>query len=382
MKKKIIITLSIILPVISIIFVLAKNITNQDKTFYQDGVLIAMTVDGEMVTEFPDYENNDYTVDISCKNAVGKWMPIENDSDYTNGLVLEEITGEVSCHINFTSKTSSDLLKSIVETTGTSGNGAIVNANGYRYTGQEPNNYVWFNNEMWRIIGSIPVCTTASCGTGSNLVKIIRNESIGGLAYDGKSSEHTGAWGNNTLYTLLNSYYYGKKDGTNTAYCYGYRATVNSKCNYTRIGINGNDYYGKMIEEVYWNTGASAVSDAGTVYGTETATQTVKGHIGLMTASDYGYAASSSYHSTSMNSYNTSAISLTNWLYNCGYEWTSIQDSSYTLTTHFVNYPGNVTINSATYGYAVRPVVYLDSLVYVTSGTGTIMDPYMLDLSL
>ena len=380
MKQKIIITLSVILPVISIIFVLAKNITNQDKTFYQDGVLIAMTVDGEPVTEFPDYENNDYTVDISCKNAVGKWIPIEDDGDYTNGLVLEEITGKVSCNINFTSKTSSDLLKSIVEKTGTSGNGEIVSANGYRYTGQEPNNYVWFNNELWRIIGSIPVCTTASCETRSNLVKIIRSESIGSLSYDGKSSGHTGAWGSNTLYTLLNTYYYGKQDGTTTVYCYGYSATAKAKCNYTKIGINANGYYGKMIEEVYWNAGSSDVFAAGTVYSYEITRKRVKGYIGLMSASDYGYAASSSYHSTSISSYNTAAITLTNWLYNQGYEWTCIQDPDYAYTVLVVNFAGNVFNAAANSGNAVRPVVYLDSSVYVTNGTGTILDPYQLGL--
>ena len=27
---------------------------------------------------------------------------------------------------------------------------------GYRYEGGKPNNYIWFNNELWRIIGSVP----------------------------------------------------------------------------------------------------------------------------------------------------------------------------------------------------------------------------------
>ena len=295
-----------------------------------------------------------------------------------NRLEFANVKQYDQCTLTYTKDTTSyPTLKSIVEKKGTSGNGAIVSTKGYRYTGQEPNNYVWFNNEMWRIIGSIPVCTTASCGTGSNLVKIIRNQSIGALAYDGKSSGYTGAWGSNTLYTLLNEYYYGKKDGTNTSYCYGYLDTSKAKCNYTRIGINGNDYYGKMIEEVYWNTGTSPVSDAETVYGIEIETQTVKGHIGLMTASDYGYAASHTNHGVTMESY--ASATLTNWLYNQGSEWTSIQypTLNYALEVTFEGYVNN---GKANLGCAVRPVVYLDSLVYVTNGTGTVSDPYVLGL--
>ena len=44
-------------------------------------------------------------------------------------------------------------------------NGA--NDNNYRYSGSNPNNYVKFNNELWRIIGVI-----------NGKVKIIRNEAI------------------------------------------------------------------------------------------------------------------------------------------------------------------------------------------------------------
>jgi len=49
-------------------------------------------------------------------------------------------------------------------------------SNGYRYSGNTPSNYIWFNNEMWRIIGSLP--TTTPENSSVNLVKIIRNETI------------------------------------------------------------------------------------------------------------------------------------------------------------------------------------------------------------
>ncbi len=160
---------------------------------------------------------------------------------------------------------------------------------GYRYEGTNPDNYIWFNNEMWRIIGVVPVCTSANCATKEDLVKIIRKDSIGSIAYDAKSLGYTGAWGSNTLYTLLNTKYWGKQDATNTATCYGYGATSKTKCDYTVIGLSSSDYYGNMVKQnVYWNTGASTdAADAKTVYGNESQTQQVQGNIGLMNASDY-----------------------------------------------------------------------------------------------
>src|SRR5699024_10361697 len=54
----------------------------------------------------------------------------------------------------------------------------------YRYIGADPNNYVEFNNEIWRIIGVF----TVDDGTGKmeERLKIIRNESIGNYSWDNK----------------------------------------------------------------------------------------------------------------------------------------------------------------------------------------------------
>ena len=254
-----------------------------------------------------------YEKSIDCANAT-------YNQKY-NRLEFSAITAPETCNLIFAPKTTNyPLLSSkITATTVTQGNEGVVNEGdvGYRYEGTNPDNYVWFNNELWRIIGLIP--TKTSSGT-ENLVKIIRNESIGGLVYDDKSSGYTGAWGSNTLYTLLNNYFYGKQDGTNTAYCYGYSTGAKAKCDYTSIGINTSDYYGSMVKNVYWNTGASGYDvTASAAYTAETITQTVTGYIGLMSASDYGYASSGS-HTTSMYSYDNATHTLGNWLYGNGSE--------------------------------------------------------------
>ena len=378
MKKK-----GIILSIIGILIVSTLTIIliskNSKKYILYDGMMLAMTLtdsDGNTttITEFPSGTN--YTVSVDCGDTgVGRWLSEEWK------LAVEDINGNVKCNVDFYARKDSDKLSNVVQSN------ATTNENGYRYSGKTPNNYVWFNNELWRIIGLVPVCTSASSGTCSattNLVKIIRAKSIGGLAYDAKSSGYTGLWGSNTLYTLLNSYYYGKQNGTGTSYCYGSQTTAVADCDYSEIGISSesSDYYSQMIEDVYWNIGASVNSATpGTVYGTESATVTTNtAKIGLMSPSDYGYAAVVSGYSKKMSVYNTAAITGTNWLYGQGEEWTNIQYSSRANSALDVTYNGNMTNSFAYEGHAIRPVLYLDAGVYKISGSGTSSDPYMIGM--
>ena len=139
-----------------------------------------------------------------------------------------------------------------------------------------------------------------------------------------------------------------------------------------------------MVKNVYWNTGSSTntlISSA--AYTNEKAKQTVSGYVGLMSTSDWGYAASSSYHSIKISTYSSisnNAIS-TSWIFNVGREWTSIQNSSTASRALYVTHNGNVTYNGNSYiGGVVRPVVYLDSSVYIVSGEGTEANPYIIGM--
>ena len=246
---------------------------------------------------------------------------------------------------------------------------------GYRYTGKQPDNWVWFNNEKWRIIGSIP--TTLSDGTKTNLVKIIRSESIGALAYTAGSSSTVKTWGENSLYTLLNSSYYGKQDATGTDLCVGPGSSVYSLCNYNDIGISNSstDYYGRMLKDVYWNSGIlfGRKYKIPVIYAIEQGTiSTVSGKIGLISASDYGYAGEP-FLSDYSDYYNN------NWLIPTNvYEMTltpADKEYMYTLGSSGLSYN---TANKANSLLSVKPVVYLDSNVYVVSGDGTEGNPYTL----
>ena len=185
-----------------------------------------------------------YTVTTDCSVGSAEW------NYKTWGLDIDfSGVGKAKCNVNYTEKEEKTYLNDyIISLSGqTQGTGQVVQENGYRYEGKNPNNYIWFNNELWRIIG---VFDEDSHGvSGQNLVKIIREESIGGLAWH---KSNTNDWSASSLKNLLNGAYYdweSNKSSVST-YCYGYSTTVPGNCDYSEIGIN--DTYRSMIQEVTW----------------------------------------------------------------------------------------------------------------------------------
>ena len=67
-----------------------------------------------------------------------------------------------------------------------------------------------------------------------------------------------------------------------------------------------------------------------------------------------------------------------NWLFTKGTEWTmTAYSSSYPF---YVSGGGGLVNTNAYFGYAVRPVLYLKSNVYVISGDGSEGNPYKIML--
>jgi len=334
----------------------------------KDDVTIAISTDGESGV-MPS--SGKYTNSATCSSGSIAW------SDKYQRIEIGDLTKQSMCNLTFIKDTSSKtLLKNKVEEVNVNNN---YDSNGYRYSGKNPDNYIWFNNEMWRIIGSIPT-KIDSDGTIENLVKIIRNTPIGTLSSDAKSSGYTAVWGNNTLYNLLNSYYYGALDATETDYCSTSSGNgfTKTNCNYTIKGIKQNGYYGKMIKEVYWYNGPGVTAGIASYSFTREKESNVLGYIGLMAASDYGYAADSSYHSTYLSKYVNSAI-VTDWLYAHGDE-RLISKLSGEESGLNVDVTGIVEYGNIYTAYTVRPVVYLDSNIFIISGTGTESDPYIIGM--
>ena len=378
MKKRILVVSIIVLTIFISIIAMSYN-TNTPKTFTQDGVTYALTLDGASINTFPS--KGMYRVDVECSNATGKWLYDEWK------LAVEDINGtNATCDVSFNTISTTYLNNYIIGLSGsTQGTGQVVNENGYRYEGKDPNNYIWFNNELWRIIGVFDEATHEV--SGQNLVKIIRADSIGGLAWH---KSNTNDWTASSLMNLLNGAYYNSENGTGGEYCYGYSTTVPAgNCDYTETGIN--DTYRPMIENVTWHLGgrSSTGATAEAFYGYERGTTVYSGrppttteYIGLMYPSDYGYSvlSSSCARTTNLSSYNKATCAGQSWLYGQGYEWTITPSSSSSSYVFYVHRYGNLSYSTAHSGTAVRPVLYLDSSVYVIDGNGSISDPYIIGM--
>ena len=304
-----------------------------------------------------------------------------------NRVEISSFNGKYSsCSLNYTDSTSKvNLASYIMGLSGkTQGTGKVVNENGYRYEGKNPNNYIWFNNEYWRIIG---VFDSASHGqSNKNLVKIIRADVLDGLVWD---KSNTNNWNTSSLKSLLDGAYYKAEDGTSSGYCYGYNTIATANCDYTKKGIQSG--YRSMIAKVTWHLGGYSSNSATTsaFYGYERGTTvysgrptSTTGYIGLMYPSDYGYSvlSSSCARTTNLGSYNSAKCAGQSWLYGKGNEWTLTPYSLDSLLVFFLTDGGYVVSYDARDGYGSRPVLYLDASVYKIDGDGSLNNPYIVGM--
>ena len=239
--------------------------------------------------------------------------------------------------------------------------GATEDITEYRYRGASPKNYVSFNGETWRIIGIFP--TDDGTGKIENRIKIIRNESIGDKYWDEKA---TNDWVKPaTLNTELNTTYLNNLSPTaqsmigNTKYYLGgySKSTIQKDVMYQyERKINGSAYY-------YGSNPNSWV-----------------GKLGLMYASDYGYAASDECTQT-LSNYKDTTCKNNNWLLKRKEEWLLPQNAGTSNYAFIVRSDGEVNSIYVKNTDVVRPVLYLTSSVEIIGGNGTSTEPYVLDMN-
>ena len=258
----------------------------------------------------------------------------------------------------------------------------------YRYIGPNPDNYVQFNDELWRIIGIF-----------DGKLKLIRNESIGDYSWDNKPSgigSSTSSWGSNdwsdsALQEVLNNGpYYNRTSGT----CPSGATTA---CDFSSNGLT--EEAKQMIELSTWELGGSSTYDDVTAqmfYERERGTTVYSGrptewtgYIGLMYPSDYGFATSggsttgrSSCLAKELYNWESSSYSdckNNSWLYDSSRtQWTLTPDAGNSNAVFRVIYDGIVYNISANYGFGVRPSLNLKSEIEFVTGTGSESDPYIL----
>ena len=222
--------------------------------------------------------------------------------------------------------------------------------NSYRFSGANPNNYVCFGSDeetcpadnLYRIIGVF-----------DGQIKLIKNTSIGNIAWD---SGNSNTWSSASLNT-------GTLNGTY---------------------LSGLGTWANKIVEHDWEVGGMASSTTNTAkqyYATELGNSdgnsiTYRAKIGLMYVSDYGYAASPENWNTTLYNYANDTNRNNNWMYLGTDEWTISRNSSVASNVFGVSNSGFVSYSNVTNTNAVRPSFYLTSDTGFVSGDGTQTNPF------
>ena len=427
-KRKFIIifTVCCVLLLAGVFLYTSFAIFTEDKQFnvingtYQDpgDLYFAVYIDGQITNTFPSKDSG-YTLDTtqsSCTNGAtvswdnASWSAAVNFSNYSAGNM-----SRTKCTMYFKKVTFADTILACNDTAANciKDNASLSNEiatddpdNNARYIGADPNNYVRFNNELWRIIG---VFNNIDNGTGTKetRLKIIRDESIGTYSWDNKasgtgsstSSYGSNDWSDSALQQVLNSGAYWNRTSGNCPYGQNGATTA---CDFSTTGLTSEAK--TMISNAVWNLGGSSTFDdvtASTFYERERGTTVYTGRptewtgqIGLMYPSDYGYATSggsTTNRATCLNTElyrwnNTSYVSSdcynNDWLYDSSnYQWTLTPRSS---TSGTVFYVGTSGIVNNYYAFdandSVSPALYLSSNVKISGGDGSENSPWKLSL--
>ena len=277
--------------------------------------------------------------------------------------------------------------------------------NSYRYAGASDavNNYVCFGSSttpcpadnLYRIIGVFgdkvkliksDYATTALLGTdgdyrGMYTANNYDNSSYKGnnLAniagytwnYNNNTSINSGLGSNTWSTSLLNKTNLNKNFITNIG------ADWAAKIDTTTWKVGGNtgaNIYNQPAKTSYQNEIVSPV----TTNTTDNAT-TYSAKVGLMYASDYGFAAAPSAWTTQLSSYYGETIKNVNWMYMGLFEWTISRYAGNAYNAFDVNHTGDVSNSITNYAFGVRPVFYLTSSVNYVSGSGTAADPIVIN---
>ena len=352
---------------------------------------IAYTVNGKKLSySFPPKASGLKVSNIECKNGVtAEW-----DEELWGIININSNNNQkISCNIDFN---FDGTLVNYVKALSLFSDEVVADDFGnVRYIGTNPNNYVSFNNELWRIIGVMKDIENED-GTKSDKIKLIRNESIGNYSFDNKSREEGDSteWTDSALQKVLNEgAYYNRTSGD----CLAGVETIS--CDFSSTGLM--EEAKSMISKSVWNLGGNIGNTIKETYERErniylNYQATWLGNVGLMYPSDYGYATSGGATTDRNTCLNLKLIS--NWkesetsdcknndwlLDNNNGQWIlgTIGAVTGSRTALTISYAGSVTSSNTRNIQSIYPVVYLDSKLLLEKGNiGSSDSPFTLKVN-
>ena len=259
----------------------------EDKQFnvingtYQDpgDLYFAVYIDGQITNTFPSKDSG-YTLDTtqsSCTNGAtvswdnNTWSALVNFSNYSAGNM-----SRTKCTMYFKEATFADTILACDDTAANciKDNASLSNEiatddpdNNARFIGADPNNYVRFNDELWRIIG---VFNNIDNGTDTKetRLKIIRDEPYStGIAWD---TDMVNDWTTASLQEELN-----------TSYLNSIQSPYKEMISNAKWNLGGSSTYDDVTTSMFYERERGA-----TVYTGRPTTWT--GQIGLIYPSEVG----------------------------------------------------------------------------------------------
>ncbi len=336
------------------------------------------------------YQNDDTLVDVVKSKLVSNYSG--SSENFEGGLVAVNTNGDLY------HETNSEEIRE------------------YRYSGPTVNNYVTFNEEMWRIIGVF------KDEENTEHVKIVKNETLSGIfpetytisgtTYNIRytSNDISAYWNNKVSGTNNNDwatsglqYWLNTKEDENEVETNkGYLSTLKGNAlsmieetkyylgtiTYDSVGSTGiidnpkTAYVNERdVESCVGNTGKSEIENGCKVFAGNQATW--KGKVALLYQSDYGFSTKSSNWEMQLS--NFSSIKSSSWLNSenhSSYEWMLSPTSNGPTRVSFWHPSGTIGTASVSVDYgSIRPTINLISDVKITSGDGTSANPYKLILN-
>ena len=279
----------------------------------------------------------------------------------------------------------------------------------YRYSGAEPNNYIYFNgDELWRIVGVF-----------DGELKIVKDTALSNVNLI--DNQFTSTENNTTFYlkqseqTYGSELYWNKKvnetnnnDWTKSGLQYYLNDVNNEKSYYHNLNSSYKEliktdttyYLGNVIKDVAFPTKVIYEQERGTTVCEESVISDShnnncniwngnqsnwNGAIGLLYPSDYGYANSTNLWSYNLNEYLTQNYKYNNWILESdstsGNYWFLSPNSSSPSDSMYWYYDGKIDNGNVFNTYnGVRPVLNLKYDTKIVDGNGTLNHPYALEL--
>ena len=154
------------------------NKNNNGTVYYDGGMLLDLTnsygtniPDKETLDKIPYFEgtisykaeevttkSKTYTITPNSSYEIDK-VTCDNTNDITisgNNITINNITSDTVCEVDMKRTSAASMITELLSSNPTTMNNDDPDGN-IRYMGADPNNYVSFNNELWRIIGVFDV---------------------------------------------------------------------------------------------------------------------------------------------------------------------------------------------------------------------------------